>query len=140
MTRTFELKRGTIVFEEDKIIIRDKSKSQRNLWLYLSLAGALIGVLFILGYLKSGYDLLLWIGLFYTIADIVIFLAILLGPLQSEIEMKDVKSLKLKEKYGNYFLEIKQKNNKIRRVNRIENPVYLQQFIEIVLNHRWHLD
>lgn len=140
MTRTFELKSGTIIFEEERIIIRDKSKSQRNLWLYLSLAGVLIGALFMLDYFHSGNELLLWIGLFYMVAHIVIFLAILLGPQQSEIEMKEVKSLKLKEKYGIYFLEIKHRNNKIRRVNKIENPVYLQQFIEIVLNHRWNLD
>ncbi len=140
MIRTFELKKGTIVFDEEKITIKDKSQSQRNLWLYLSLAGAVIGILFILGYLRTDNELLLWIGLFYTIADIAIFFAILMGPLQSEIYLKEVKSLKLKEKYGNYFLEIKLQNNKIRRVNRIENPVYLQQFIEIVLNHRWNLD
>ena len=140
MIRTFELRKGTIVFDEEKITIKDKSQSQRNLWLYLSLAGAVIGILFILGYLRTDNELLLWIGLFYTIADIAIFFAILMGPLQSEIYLKEVKSLKLKEKYGNYFLEIKLQNNKIRRVNRIENPVYLQQFIEIVLNHRWNLD
>jgi hypothetical protein len=63
-----------------------------------------------------------------------------MGPLQNEILLKEVKSLKLKKKYGNNVLEIKLQNNKIRRVSRIENPVYLQQFIEIVLNHRWNLE
>jgi hypothetical protein len=140
MIRTFELKKGTIVFDEEKIIIKDKSQSQRNLWLYLSLAGVVIGVLFVLDYLISGNELLLWIGLFYSGSHIAIFFAILMGPLQNEILLKEVKSLKLKKKYGNNVLEIKLQNNKIRRVSRIENPVYLQQFIEIVLNHRWNLE
>jgi hypothetical protein len=128
-----------LVFEEDKIIIKDKSKYQRNLWLILSFAGFLIGAAFVAYYLNSENELLLWIGLFYSIAHIIVFVFVLFRPLQSEIKMIDVKSLNMKVWHGNTYLEIHHNSNKITRVNRIKNPHYLQQYFDIVLKHKWNI-
>ncbi len=139
MIHTFELKKGTLIFEEDKIIINDNSQSQRNLWLFLSGIGIFIGAMFVLTFLISGNKILLWIGLFYMVAHILVMLGFLLEPVQNEIQLREVKSLILKERFGTNFLEIKLHNGKIKKVSQIENPKYLQDYFDIVLKHKWNI-
>lgn len=130
MNYTFELKKGKLVFEGDKIIILDNEKNQKYFRLLMSGGWIIFGVLFVLRYLKSGDQFLLWAGLFIGISHLIIFIAFLFRSVQSEINKKEVKSMKLKERFGNDFLDIKLNYYRIRRVNQIDKTRELQEYID----------
>ena len=129
---TFELKKGKIVFEENKIVILDKARSQRNFRLFGSAMWMVFGSLSVLRYLKTGDQFLLWTGLIIGIGHLVIFVLNLFKSVQSEISLKEVKSMKIKKRARNEFLDIKLTNHKTRRVTEIFNPDRLQQYIDTV--------
>jgi len=49
---------------------------------------------------------------------------------RSEISFDEVKSMKVKQRNKEYFLDIKLKNNRLRRVARIESSDELEIFIK----------
>lgn len=57
---TFELKKGKIVIDEDKIIITDIAKQQRLQMLLLAGSGMLLGTSYLIGYFKKGDQFGLW--------------------------------------------------------------------------------
>ena len=132
MNNSLELKEGKLVFEEDKIIITDNAKSQRNYWLLLSGVQVLLGVMMVLRFHKNGDQVFLWTGLFISLVYSVIFAAFLLRSVRSEIYLKEVKSMKLKENFGNDFLDIKLTGNRIRRVNQIAIAKDLKEYLHTV--------
>jgi len=131
-SNTFELKKGKIVFEEDKIIISDKAKSQRIQMLFLGGSGILLGMSYLFGYFKKGDQFGLWFGLFVVLANTLILVAFLLRSVRSEIPLKEVKSMKIKKRAGNEFLDIMLNNNRTRRVTEIFNPDRLKDYIDTV--------
>jgi hypothetical protein len=136
MNNPFELKEGKLVFEEDKIIISDNAKSQRNYWLFLSGLQVLCGVMMVLRFLKNGEQVFLWTGLFLSVVNFVIFVGFLLRSVRSEINLREVKSMKLKENFGNDFLDIKLQSNRIRRVNQISIAQDLREY----LHAKWKIN
>jgi len=54
----------------------------------------------------------------------------LLRSAKSEISLNDVKSIKVKQRFNNSFLDIKLKNNRLRRVNQIEDSEELEEYIK----------
>ncbi len=132
MNNPLELQEGKLVFEEDKIIITDNAKSQRNYWLFLSGIQVLIGVMMVLQFLKNGDQVSLWTGLFISLVNFVTFVAFLLRSGRSEINLKEVKSMKLKENFGNDFLDIKLTGNRMRRVNLIAITEDLREYMPTV--------
>jgi len=130
MSSTFELKRGKIVFEEDKIVITDKAGRQKAQMLFMSGCWVFYGTLSVLRYLKTGDQFQLWTGLFIGIAHFVIFVVYLFRSVKSEISMNDVKSMKLKSRNGNNFLDIKLNSGRIRRIIQIEDRDELQVYLD----------
>ncbi|MEI7828429.1 MAG: hypothetical protein WCI31_01595 [Prolixibacteraceae bacterium] len=130
MNSTFALKKGTLVFNDGKIIITDNAKRQKWYRLVTSGMWTFYGALSVLRYFKTGDQYLLWTGLFIGIAHFGIFVAFLFRSVQSEVALKDVKSMKLKSPFGDVFLDIKLNNNRIRRVSQVENEDELQGFID----------
>jgi len=130
MTQTFTLKKGEILFEEDKIIISDKAKIYR----YLTLISS---GLWILIALKKGFKLeqsndesLYSIFIIPGILNLLLFVVTLFRSTKSIILSNDIKSLKVKKRFSNYYLDIRLKNNRIRRVIQIEDYEELEEYIE----------
>jgi hypothetical protein len=125
----FKIEKGEISFETDKIRILDNSKKQNLLQLLSSGIWTIYAILSVLRYLKTGDQFLLWTGLFIGMANFVIFILNLIRSNQSEILFDDIKSIKVKRKFGNKYLDIKLKNNRLRRVSGIEDSIKLEEYI-----------
>jgi hypothetical protein len=130
MAQTFKLKKGEILFENDRIIISDKVNKQNGLTLLTSGIWIFYGTLSVLRYMKTGDEFLLWTGSFIGIGHLIIFVFTLLRSTKSEISLTDVKSIKVKQRFNNYFLDIRLKNNRLRRVNQIEDSEELEEYIK----------
>ena len=129
MTQTFSLKKGEIIFENDKILISDKAKAQK----YMNLVT--FGILTLLGIknsLKATETIENSIDLYWIIFGTLNFLFLVLTLIRStknSIELHDVKSIKLKKRFNHYFLRIKLKDNRYRFVGQIEEPEEINEFI-----------
>ncbi len=132
MNNTFELEKGKIVFAADKIIITDKAKNQRAMKLFTSGLWVFFGTMSVLRFLRTGDQFSLWTGLIIAIGHFVVFAGFLVRSVQAEIYWEDVRSIKLRSRFGNHFLDIKLKNNRIRRVTQIDDTDQLEAYIETV--------
>ena len=130
MIQTFKLKKGEILFDNDKIIINDTAKKQRFFILWLSCCGSIFGIGFAFNSLQSNEQIRLWLGLLIGLLNISVLILWLLRSAQSEISLRDVKSIKLSQKFSNKFLDIRLNNNRLRRVIRVDNKTELEEFIE----------
>lgn len=130
----FKIKKGEISFETDKVRILDNSKKQNFLQLVSSGIWTIYAILSVLRYLKTGDQFLLWTGLFIGIANFVIIILNLIRSNQSEILFDDIKSIKVKRIFGNEFLDIKLKNNRLKRVSGIEDSIKLEEYIKSNIN------
>lgn len=133
MKQTFKLKKGEILFEDEKIIIQDDAKKQKWILSLILCFGATYGILTFLKYFKTGSQFDFWVGLIIGLLNISILLIWLLRSIKSEIYLDTIKSMKLKQKFSNKILDIKLKNNRIRRVICVDNEEELGNFIEIYL-------
>ena len=130
MTNTFKLKKGEISFENDKIRITDNSKKHNRFQLLNSIIWTIFGVFSILRYFKTGDQFSLWAGLFIGTAHLYIFSQNLRRTNQNEILVDEIKSIKIKQIFNNEVLDIKLKNNKLRRVTGIENSKDFEEFMQ----------
>nr|WP_309755289.1 hypothetical protein [Flavobacterium sp.] len=130
MTQTFKLKEGEISFETDKVKISDNSRKHNIISLISSGIWTIYGTISVLRYLKTNDQFLLWSGLFIGISHFVILILNLLRSNQSEILFDDIKFIKVKQRFGRDFLDIKLKNNRLRRVIGIENSQDLEKYVE----------
>jgi len=83
-----------------------------------------------LRYFKTGNRFDFWYGLIIGVLGILVLTMWLLRSVRSEISLKEVKSMKLKQRFNNKFLDIKLKNNRLRRVVQVDNSEELNQYIE----------
>lgn len=134
MNNTFELKKGKLVFEEDKIIINDNARYQRRYRLFSAVILLLLGISFLVKYLKTGDMHSLRFVLIIGATGLISFVIAFFSSDQSEIYLKDVKSMKVKRMFFKEFLQIKLNNNKTRQVAGIYNAERLQEYIET----EWH--
>ena len=132
--QTFHLERGDLKFDGDKITITDNAKKKSRTTLFISGLWTLYGVLSVFRYLKTGDEFLLWTGLLIGIGHGIVVVGTLLRSVKCEIDLKEVKSIKVKHWFNNEFLDIKLKNNRIRRVSQIEKMGELKEYIENQLN------
>ena len=130
MIQTFKLKKGEISFETDKVKITDNSWEQNRIQLFSSAMCTICGVFSFLRYLKRGDQFLLWSGLFIGVTHFIIFVLYILRSNQTEISFDDIKSVNVKKRFGNVFLDIKLKNNRLRRVIGIENSQEIEEYIK----------
>ena len=129
MKQTFKLKKGDILFDNDKIIIKDDAKKQK--W-YSSLITGMGTMVLILNFLKSyktGTQFEFWFELLFIVLGIPLLTILLLRSVRSEIALKDVKSMKIKQRFGNKYLDIKLNSNRLRRVNDLQNAEELEIYI-----------
>jgi hypothetical protein len=129
MNSTFELKKGKLVFEDDKIIIADNARYLRRSRLLSS------SILFLFGI----YNLImhhgthaLASGLLILVLSMIIFVAAIIVNVQNEIFLKDVKSMKIKRIFFKEFLIIKLVNKRPRQVAGIYNTDRLEEYIKTI--------
>jgi uncharacterized membrane protein len=132
MNNTFELKKGKLVFEWDRIIITDNARVRRRIILYLLGATIILGIVFGIGHFIKGEQYDTWLGFFTGLALCLALAATSYRSVQSEIYLHEVKSMKIKRSFSNDYLEIKLKNNINRMVVGIVNSNGLREFIETV--------
>ncbi|MCL3782230.1 hypothetical protein EMN47_17720 [Prolixibacteraceae bacterium JC049] len=130
MSQTFSLKKGTISFDKDKIIINDNARKQKWIFILTSCFYAMIAILIFLEYYERRDTIKYWVGLSATLINILALASWLLRSVRTELSLIEVKSIKLKKRFGNKLLDIELKNNRFRRVMLDENIKELQEFIE----------
>lgn len=130
MKQTFKLKKGEILFDEDKIIINDDARKQKWMLSLTICLGTIYGILTFVKYFKTGDKFDLWYGLIVGLVGILTLIIWLLRSVKSEITLDEVKSMKVKQRNRNKFLDIKLKNNRLRRVIRVDNLEELNEYIE----------
>lgn len=72
---------------------------------------------------------LLWIDMIIGIGGFLLFMLFLFMTGKSEIPFDSIKSIKVKHRIRNRFLDIKLKNNRIRRVILNDNTADLEEYI-----------
>lgn len=132
MNNTFELKKGKIVFEEDKILITDNARHLKLSRLLSSCILILFGLFNLMNFLKHNNIHAQWSGLLVGIAGLIFLVIALLINAQSEIYLKDVKSMKVKRIFFKEYLVIKLANNRTRRVAGIYNAERLEEYIKTI--------
>jgi hypothetical protein len=130
MKQIFKLKKGEIVFDEDKIIIKDDAKKQKWMLSLILCFATIYAIETFLKYFKTGDNFDFWFGLIVGSVGILVLVIWLLRSVRSEIPLIEVKSLKLNQRFNNEFLDINLKNNRLRRVSQVENIEELDKFIE----------
>lgn len=133
MNNNFELKSGSLLFEEGKIIIKDNARYKRRSRLFSSVLVFLIGLFLIYHSLTSGKSSSMRTGLIFSLYSLVLFPLIYFKSAASEINMEDVKSLKIKKFLFREFLVIQLKNNRTRRVDDIYNTDRLQEYLDTMV-------
>ena len=138
MTQIFNIKNGQISFETDKVSISDHSKKHNLIMLISSGIWTIFGTISVLRYFNTGDQFLLWTGLFIGIGHLVFFTLSLFRSNQNEILFNDIKSITVKQRFGNRFLDIRLKNNKLRRIIGVENSPELEDYIKSNIENRIH--
>jgi hypothetical protein len=131
MTQTFKIKKGKILFEQDKIIIKDDAKEQKWLWSFILCLGTISGILTFLSFLQSDDRLKFWFGFSIGLSSILIFVIWLLRLVRNEIPLDEVKSMKFKQRNNNKSLYIKLNTNRVRRVVLVDDTTALEKYIEL---------
>jgi len=130
MSQTFKIAKGEILFDNDKIIIKDDARKQKwmsSLLIFLPIVYAIR--IFVRSY-QTGDQFDYWYGLIIGLLGLLLLIMVLLGSVRNEIPLKEVKLIKLKQRFGNKILFIKLKNNRIRKVSEIDNSNALEQYIK----------
>jgi len=130
MTQIFKLKKGEILFDKDKIIIKDDAKKQKWIFTTMLCIVTINGILTLLRYYKTGDQKALWFGLLICLLSLSGLTLWLLRSVRREMSLKEVKSIKLKQRFSNKFLDIRLNSNRLRRVIRVDNSEELDKYIE----------
>ena len=130
MEDSFKIESGEITFETDKIKISDKSKKQNLMMMINSIIWVFFGLVTIQRYFTKGDDTALWTGSLIVIGHFVVLIIYLFRSHQAEIHFDEIKSIKVKERIGRKFLDIKLKNHKLRRVIGVHNKEKLQEYLK----------
>lgn len=132
MNSTFELKKGKLVFEEDKILITDNARYLKRSRLLSSGILILFGLYNLMNFLKHNDSRAQWSGLLVGIVGLIFLVIALLTNAESEIYLKDVKSMKVKRIFFKEYLVIKLANNRTRQVAGIYNAERLEDYIKTI--------
>jgi len=130
MTQTFKLKKGQISFEKDKIYISDKAKSDKYFRLSTNLVLLVFGIINIRKFYREGDNFFYFFWIILVVAILLTLAVTLLRSTKSLILFDDIKSIKVNQRFDNCFLDIRLKNNRLRRTTQIEDSVKLEEYIE----------
>ena len=132
MNNIFELKKGKLVFEEAKILITDKARYLKRSRLLSAGLLFLLGLFNLYNYVRHDDAHSLSSGIFIGVFGLVFIISGLLMNAQSEIYLKDVKSMKVKRIFFKEYLVMKLTNNRTRQVAGIYNAERLEEYIKTI--------
>ena len=132
MTNTFELKKGKIVFEEEKLTITDNGNSQKNSKLFSAVIFLFLTGINFYSYLKDLRLQELITGSLLALGTIWMIISYTRTSAKSEIMFSEIKSMKIRRIMFRKFLMIRLKDNKIRQVAEIFNPERLEDYIKTI--------
>jgi hypothetical protein len=135
MKQIFEVKYGEILFENDTIIISDNANKPRRQMLFTTGFLTFNGACLFFNSVVKGDLFLWWIDTLIGIGGFVLFLLFLYMSGKSEIPFDSIKSIQVKHRFKNSFLDIKLKYNRIRRVILTDNTADLKEYIEMNFNN-----
>ena len=130
MTQTFKLKRGQISFEKDKIYISDKAKSDKYFRLTMNLFLLVFGIINIRKFYREGDHFYYFFWIILVVVILLTFAVLLLKSTKSLILLDEVKSINVKQLISYKTVDIRLKNNRLRRVTQIEDVNALKEYIE----------
>lgn len=129
MKQIFEIKNGEILFENDLIIISDVANKVRRQMLFTIGLLTMAGACSVYNSMDQGDLSLLWIDMIIGIGGFVLFMLFLFMTGKSGIPFDSIKFIKVEHRIRNRFLDIKLKNNRIRRVILNDNTADLEEYI-----------
>ena len=132
MNNTFELKKGKLVFEEDRIIISDNASYLKRTRLFSSVALILLGLFNLMNFIKHNDLHAQWTGLLIGVFGVIFLVMALRMNAESEIYLKDVKSMKIRKIFFREYFVIKLTDNKTRQVAGIYNAERLEEYIATI--------
>jgi len=130
MNRTFKLEKGEILFNGNNILIHDDAKKQKFMAFLLIVIPMLYFIEVIIKNIDSGDTFELYSGIIPAVLAFLFSVKILLRSVKQEISLNNVKSMKVKQRFGNKFFDIELKNLRIRRVSGVIEAEELKQYIE----------
>ena len=130
MSQTFKLLKGEILFDDDKIIIKDDAKKQKWMTAFLILLPSIYAIRIFVKSYQTGDQFDYWYGLILGSLGIIFLPMVLLKSVRNEILLNEVESVKIKQRFRNKILVIKLKNNRRRQVDDMENADALEQYIK----------
>jgi hypothetical protein len=130
MKQTFKLKNGEVEFDNEKISIKDNAKTQKYIIVLSNCIWILFSLVKLLKYYKTGHNFDLWFGIVLGFTNTFLLIHWQSISVRNEIKLTEVKSMIIKQRFKNRYLEIRLKNNKLRRVNQLKNELALKEFIE----------
>ncbi len=132
MNNTFELKKGKIVFDQDKILITDNARNLKRSRLLSSCILILFGLYNLMNFFKHNDIHAQWSGISIGILGLIFLVIAILMNAQSEIYLKDVKSMKVRRIFFKDYFIIKLANNRSRQVAGIYNAERLEEYIKTI--------
>lgn len=132
MNNIFELKKGRLVFEEDKIVISDNAKYLKRSRLFSSALLIVLGLFHLISFFKHNDLHTQWTGLVVGVFGVIFLVSAILMNDQREILLTEVKSMKVRRILFREFLVIKLTNNKSRQVAGIYNAERLEEYIATI--------
>lgn len=120
MLETFQLKKGTLTFKADRLLIADDFAKERRMGLFRSGMWTLFGIFSVLRFTNTGDLFLLWTGSVIGAAHLALFIFLSLRSTLSEIPYAAIRVIERRQRFGNHFLDIRLTNNTTRRVSGLE--------------------
>ena len=136
MTQTFHLTGGEITFEADKIVIKDDARKQN---LYHNILGGMVPAFFAIYFartFKQGDTHDRWLFAILLIINLATLIVGLLRSTQREVPYNDIKTIAVKQRFSNKFIDIKLKNNRLRRVTGVGNMEEIEAYIQAHIKQR----
>lgn len=136
MTQTFHLTGGEITFEADKIVIKDDARKQN---LYHNILGGMVPAFFAIYFVrtfKQGDTHDRWLFAILLIINLATLIVGLLRSTQREVPYNDIKTIAVKQRFSNKFIDIKLKNNRLRRVTGVGNMEEIEAYIQAHIKQR----
>jgi hypothetical protein len=130
MTQTFRLKNGEILIKENGISISDDSTKQRRNRLLSSCLWIFYGTLSILRFLKTGDQFLLWTGLIIGVGHLIVLVLTLIRTDKKDLSFAEIKSIKETKYFNSRYIDLRLKNNKVRRIRPDDNLKEILEYLE----------
>lgn len=136
MTQTFHLTGGEITFEADKIVIKDEARKQNLYTNILRGMGAAFSAIYFVRNFKQGDMHDRWLSAILVIIYLATLIMTLLRSTQREVPYNDIKTIAVKQRFSNKFIDIKLKNNRLRRVTGVGNMEEIEAYIQAHIKQR----